>query len=389
MRGTRDRGTPATLRAPGTQKQADGMLEQTLIEAAMERALAIAPRGPEHDANPRVGCVLLDPAGRIIAEGWHRGAGTPHAEVDALSRIPAEWRERLPEVTAVVTLEPCNHTGRTGPCAVALAESGIGSVAYALADPGQSSAGGSETLRAAGVDVRGGVLAGAARTLLAGWLARQADPAPRTAATPRPHVTVKWAQTLDGRAAAADGSSQWITGADARGDVHRRRAEADAILVGTGTLLADDPALTARAETGGLLVPAAEQPVPVVMGHREIPATSALMRHPALAPHGLDAPLRIPGDDLAAELTELHARGVRRLFVEGGPTVASAFLAAGLVDEVLVYVAPALLGGPRLAVGDLGIASMAGIARLRITHTAQLGADLLIKATVIPAEEGN
>ncbi|SJN13461.1 Diaminohydroxyphosphoribosylaminopyrimidine deaminase / 5-amino-6-(5-phosphoribosylamino)uracil reductase [Leucobacter sp. 7(1)] len=369
------------------------MLEQTLIESAMERAVTLAARGPEFDDNPRVGCVLLDPEGRILSEGWHRGAGTPHAEIDALSRVPAEWQSRLSEVTAVVTLEPCNHTGRTGPCAVALAERGIGAVAYALADPGQASSGGADTLRRAGVDVQGGFLAGPARALLTGWLARReaaaGSGAPRSAAAPRPRVTVKWAQTLDGRAAAADGSSQWITGADARGDVHRRRAEADAILVGTGTLLADDPALTARAETGGLLVPAAEQPVPVVMGHRAIPADARILHHPALAAHDLKLPLRIAGDDLAADLATLHAHGVRHLFVEGGPTVASAFLAAGLVDEVLVYIAPALLGGPRLALGDLGIPSIADISRLRVTHTAQLGADLLIKATVVPAQKGN
>lgn len=164
--------------------------------------------------------------------------------------------------------------------------------------------------------------------------------------------------------------------------MHRRRAEADAILVGTGTLIADDPALTSRAEHGGLLVPAEEQPIPVVLGHRPVPPGARVMQHPALAAHGLDAPLTLSGDDLAADLAALHARGVRRLFVEGGPTVASALIAAGLVDEVLVYLAPALLGGPRLALGDLGIADMTGIERLRISRTAQLGADLLIKATL-------
>ncbi|QIK64770.1 bifunctional diaminohydroxyphosphoribosylaminopyrimidine deaminase/5-amino-6-(5-phosphoribosylamino)uracil reductase RibD [Leucobacter viscericola] len=360
----------------------------------MRRALAIARRGPADNANPQVGCVILDPSGCIIAEGWHRGSGTPHAEVDALSRVPAEWRERSRELTAVVTLEPCNHTGRTGPCAVALTEfgaGGIGAVVYALGDPGQASSGGAETLRNHGVSVTGGVLAGEAAALLGPWLARafpsqagSARPSESAQPTdsPRPHVTVKWAQTIDGRAAAADGSSQWITGADARADVHRRRAEADAILVGTGTLLADDPSLTARAESGGLLVPAAEQPIPVVIGHREIPADARLRQHPALAANGLGAPMQFSGEDLAGALTELHERGIQRLFVEGGPTVASALFAAGLVDEVLIYIAPSLLGGPRLALGDIGVASMAEIKQLRIVHTAQLGADLLIKAAV-------
>lgn len=369
------------------------MLEQTLIEDAMRRALTVSRRGPADDPNPQVGCVLLSPEGRIVAEGWHRGSGTPHAEIDALRQLPEAWRARSAELTAVVTLEPCNHTGRTGPCALALVDSGIGSVAYALADPGAEAGGGAETLRAAGVEVCGGVLPGEARAVLAPWLARQTAPAVERAAPPveraagealpRPHVTVKWAQTLDGRAAAADGSSKWITGVDARADVHRRRAEADAILVGTGTLIADGPALTARAEHGGLLVPAEEQPVPVVVGRRPIPHGARVREHPALAARGLDAPLRLTGDDLAADLAELHARGFRRLFVEGGPTVASALIATGLVDEVLVYLAPALLGGPRLALGDLGISGMGGIKRLRVSRTVQLGADLLIKAAIV------
>ncbi len=369
------------------------MLEQSLIEAGMHRALAIAVRGPEPDENPRVGCVLLDSAGRIVSEGWHRGAGTPHAEIDALSRVPAEWQERRSELTAVVTLEPCNHTGRTGPCAVALIDAGIGAVVYALGDPGNASSGGATTLRDAGVPVRGGVLATQARALLSGWLTRHAPSTPHTPGSaplaPRPRVTVKWAQTLDGRAAAADGSSQWITGPDARADVHQRRAAADAILVGTGTLLADDPALTARAPGGELLVAAARQPLPVVVGHRGIPAGARVNTHPALAAHGLAAPLQLAGDDLVADLADLAARGIRSVFVEGGPTVASALIAAGLVDEVLVYVAPALLGGPRLALTDLGIADMSGIARLTVTHTAQLGSDLLIQAAITPAREGN
>ncbi|WP_255572595.1 bifunctional diaminohydroxyphosphoribosylaminopyrimidine deaminase/5-amino-6-(5-phosphoribosylamino)uracil reductase RibD [Leucobacter tenebrionis] len=380
-------------------EQGIGMLEQVLLEDGMRRALAVSRRGPADDPNPQVGCVLLDPSGRIVAEGWHLGAGTPHAETAALAALPAEWRDRAGELTAVVTLEPCNHTGRTGPCALALIEAGIGAVAYALRDPGDASSGGAARLRAAGVEVRGGVLPGEARAVLGPWLARQGaavegsgsgSTAPPSVAapppSPRPHVTVKWAQTLDGRAAAADGSSRWITGVDARADVHRRRAEADAILVGTGTLIADDPALTSRAEHGGLLVPADEQPIPVVLGHRPVPEGALVMQHPALAAHGLTGPLRLAGDDLAADLATLHERGVRRLFVEGGPAVASALLAADLVDEVLIYLAPALLGGPKLALGDIGVTGIDGIRRLRISRTVQLGADLLIKAALAPSD---
>ncbi|MEJ6490657.1 bifunctional diaminohydroxyphosphoribosylaminopyrimidine deaminase/5-amino-6-(5-phosphoribosylamino)uracil reductase RibD [Leucobacter sp. USCH14] len=363
------------------------MLEQSLIEDGMRRGLAIARRGPSHTPNPQVGCVLLDPEGRVVAEGWHRGAGTPHAEVEALGHLLAEWHDRAAELTAVVTLEPCNHTGRTGPCAAALIAAGVGAVAYALSDPGQESSGGADTLRAAGVEVRGGVLDGEARALLAPWLEKQAgavpartgDPLPRPS---RPRVIVKWAQTLDGRAAATDGSSQWITGEGARADVHRRRARADAILVGTGTLLADDPALTARDAAGGLLVPPKEQPLPVVVGRREIPASARVRAHPALAAHGLSEPLRFTGADLAADLASLAEHGVRSVFVEGGPTVASALIAAGLADDVLVYVAPALLGGPRLAIGDLGIPDISGILRLSETRIERLGDDLLVIASL-------
>lgn len=360
------------------------MLGRETLETAMRRALELAARGPTDNPNPQVGCVILDPAGNIVAEGWHRGAGTPHAEVAALAALPDEWRTRANELTAVATLEPCNHTGRTGPCAVALSEARIGTVVYSVSDPGDASSGGAATLRAAGAEVLGGVLEPEGLELLASWLERQGAVSQKLS---RPRVTVKWAQTLDGRAAAADGSSQWITGPAARRDVHRRRAEAEAILVGTGTLIADDPALTARDEnaTDGLLVPAADQPIPVVLGRREIAASARINQHPALAAHGLDAPLHFDGSDLEAHLAALHERGVRSVFVEGGPTVASAFIAAGLADEVLVYVAPALLGGPRLAIGDLGIESMAGIRRLSIEGIEQLGDDLLIRATAATA----
>lgn len=394
------------------------MLARNTLEAAMQRALTVSLRGPARDRNPQVGCVILDREGRIVAEGWHRGAGTPHAEVDALTHLPAEWRNRGSELTAVVTLEPCNHQGRTGPCSQALVDAGIGAAAYAVSDPGEQSGGGAAALRAAGLEVESGILVAEARRVLGPWLRRQdrtrdsdAHPAgaggagessdtqpsahqpnidslgaPSPTTSPRPHVTVKWAQTLDGRAAAADGTSQWITGEDARADVHRRRAEADAILVGTGTLLADDPALTARAETGGLLVPANEQPLPIVLGRREIPTDARVRQHPALAARGQQEVTRLTGDNLAADLADLHSRGIERLFVEGGPAVASSFIAAGLVDDVLIYVAPALLGGPMLALSDIGIDTITDMQRLRITHVAQLGADLLIKAQLAPRQ---
>jgi len=364
------------------------LLNRDVLEGAMRRAIDLARRGPVDDENPRVGCVLLAPNGDVVAEGWHLGAGTPHAEIVALETLPTAWRGRSRELTAVVTLEPCNHFGRTGPCAAALAEAELGAVVYSLPDPGADSAGGADTLRRAGVRVLGGVLEAEGRELLRPWLERQA--ADRGARHQRPFVTVKWAQTLDGRAAAADGSSQWITGPEARSDVHRRRAQADAILVGTGTLYADDPALTARTPDGALLVPWNEQPVPVVLGHRRIPKGARVLSHPALQdPNGITTPILLTGDDLAADVRTLRRAGVNRLFVEGGPTVASAFLRAGLVDEVLVYIAPALLGGPRLAIGDLGIESMSGITRLRVSQTLALGDDLLYIAAPVRATAGS
>jgi diaminohydroxyphosphoribosylaminopyrimidine deaminase/5-amino-6-(5-phosphoribosylamino)uracil reductase len=332
----------------------------------MRRALELATRGPATGVNPRVGCVILAPDGTPLAEGWHRGAGTAHAEVDALATLPPEAARGA---TAVVTLEPCNHTGRTGPCAVALIDAGIARVIYAVADPGEHSAGGAERLRAGGIQVETGVLTDDATRLIEDWLT--------AARLRRPFVTLKWAASLDGRAAASDGSSQWITGPAARADVHRRRATADAILIGTGTALADDPALTARDEDGQLL-PA--QPLPVVVGRRPIPADAEVRRHP-------HPPLFHPGHDLPGLLHDLRERGIRRAFVEGGPTLASAFVAAGLVDEYLIYLAPTLLGGDRLALGDIGVATIGEQRRLQLAAVDRLGDDLLLIARPAPKVE--
>ena len=338
-------------------------LDATRVEAAMRRALSLAEHGPAVGENPQVGCVLLDASGDIVAEGWHRGAGTPHAEVDALSKVAD-----ASGLTAVVTLEPCNHTGRTGPCALALIEAGVARVVFAVADPGEVAGGGAERLRAAGIAVEQGVLAAEAEELLRPWLT--------SARLGRPFVTVKWASTLDGRAAAADGTSQWITGTAARQRVHEQRARHDAIAVGTGTVLADDPSLTARGDAGELL---AHQPVPVVFGATPVPADAALRRHPA----GL---IEVGHRDLVAALDELAGRGIRRLYVEGGPTLASAFLRAGLADEVLIYLAPMLLGGPRTALDELGVTTMSEALRLSIHAIERLGDDLLVTCRPRPRD---
>ncbi|MEY2848732.1 MAG: bifunctional diaminohydroxyphosphoribosylaminopyrimidine [Actinomycetota bacterium] len=333
------------------------------VDVAMDRALDLAARGPATGANPRVGCVLLSPTGDVIAEGWHRGVGTPHAEVDALTRLASvRGTDVARGATAVVSLEPCDHTGRTGPCSQALIDAGVARVIYTVDDPGRTSGGGAARLRAAGVEVVAGIRAEAAEAFLRVWLT--------SARLGRPFVTVKWASTLDGRAAASDGSSQWITGGAARWDVHARRRLADAIAVGTGTVLTDDPRLTARGDDDSS---GAVQPVPVVIGRRAIPPEARVRAHP----RGL---IETGTRDIDAVLRELDGRGIRHLFVEGGPTLASAFVAAGLVDEYLVYLAPALLGGPGLALGDIGVDTIADARRLAIDSVDRLGDDLLVVA---------
>jgi diaminohydroxyphosphoribosylaminopyrimidine deaminase/5-amino-6-(5-phosphoribosylamino)uracil reductase len=326
----------------------------------MRRALTLAARGPAVGANPQVGCVLVNEAGEIVAEGWHRGAGTAHAEVDALSKVAS-----AEGLTAIVTLEPCNHTGRTGPCSVALIEAGVAGVVYSIADPNPQAGGGAERLRDAGVAVQSGTLANETEALLHPWLT--------AVRMQRPFVTVKWASSLDGRAAAADGTSQWITGTAARQHVHERRALADAIVVGTGTVLADDPSLTARGDGGELME---HQPIPVVIGERPIPVDAKLRSHPA----GL---IETASRDLRTVLDDLYARDIRRVFVEGGPTVASAFIAENLADELLVYLAPTLIGGPKVAIDDLGVTTIGDQRRLEITAVQRLGDDLLITARSI------
>lgn len=348
---------------------------------AMRRALEIAQRGPR-GINPQVGAVILSPDGEILTEGWHRGAGTAHAEVDALSHLaPGATRG----ATAVVTLEPCNHTGRTGPCSEALIAAGVARVVYALDDPGDASSGGGARLRDAGVEVASGVLADDAAALLSSWLTVQR--------LGRPHITVKWAQSLDGRAAAADGTSQWITGPAARADVHLRRSAADAIVVGTGTVLADDPALTARRPDGSLY---ADQPLPVVLGQRAIPDDALVLRHPRTVLHrdgndlfgeNGDPFAGIDGPHEPSLLVQLRDLGVQSVFVEGGPTIASAFIRAGLADELLVYIAPTLLGGDRLAVGDVGVGTIGAQRRLAVASVTHLGDDLLVVAH--PVSEGD
>lgn len=338
--------------------------------AAMARALELAALGPDHGPNPQVGCVLLAPDGRVLAEGHHRGAGTPHAEADALAAAAATG-EDLHGATAVVTLEPCAHTGRTPPCAQALLAAGVTRVVVGARDPNPAAAGGSALLREAGVDVVTGVAAADSERLNRRWL--------HAVRTGRPFVTLKWASTLDGRAAAADGTSRWITGPQARADVHARRAGADAVLVGTGTALADDPWLTTRRPgPDGEPVLSDDQPLRVVLGTRDLPQDARVLDDAAPT-------LQLRTHDVTAALAELAGHEVRHLWVEGGPTVAAAFLRAGAVDEIVTYLAPAVLGAGPAAVGDLGVRTIAGTLRFHLADVALLGGDVVLVATPGPS----
>jgi diaminohydroxyphosphoribosylaminopyrimidine deaminase/5-amino-6-(5-phosphoribosylamino)uracil reductase len=333
-------------------------------QAAMSRALELAatpgvPLGP----NPRVGCVLLDAEGRTIAEGHHRGAGTPHAEADAL----AQAGDRARGATAVVTLEPCNHTGRTGPCADALVAAGVRRVVFAQPDPNPDAAGGATTLTSAGIDVESGLLAVESGLLNRFWTFGLEHG--------RPFVTWKFATTLDGRSAAADGTSRWVSSPAARLDTHRLRATCDVMLVGTNTIAVDDPLLTVRDEQDR---PLAHQPLRAVMGERDLDPERRVFNGDTESVH-----LRTRDPEQA--LAELHALGRRHVFLEGGPTLAAAFLRAGLVDEIVTYVAPMLLGAGRSAVGDLGITTIADALRPRVTDITVLeGEEPNVRLTLTP-----
>jgi diaminohydroxyphosphoribosylaminopyrimidine deaminase / 5-amino-6-(5-phosphoribosylamino)uracil reductase len=328
--------------------------------ALMRRGLELAARGPAGDPNPRVGAVIVDLHGTVVGEGFHRGAGTPHAEVIALRQAGAAARGG----TAVVTLEPCAHTGRTGPCALALIEAGVARVVFAQSDPTPSARGGSALLEAAGIGTTAGVLAQESQALNDAWTF--------SVAAGRPKVTWKFAATLDGRCAAADGSSRWITGPAARADVHQLRARCDAILVGTGTVIADDPALSVRGPDGSTT---GRQPLRVVMGMRPIPKTARMLDAGPPA-------LQLATHDPAQALKALTEKEIHHVWLEGGPTVAAAFLEAGLVDEVISYLAPTLLGSGPSAVGDLGIRTIDQALRLTPREVTTIGADIRIRATI-------
>ena len=407
---------------------------------AMRRAIALAARGlGTTHPNPVVGCVLLDPTGAIVGEGFHARAGGPHAEVVALR----DAGERARGATAVVTLEPCNHTGRTGPCAHALIEAGVRRVVIAVDDPTRPAGGGTATLRAAGVEVVTGVLRDEAEQGNVVWLT--------AVRRGRPYLIWKFAATLDGHSAAADGTSKWITSAEARADVHRLRGTVDAIIAGVGTVLADDAHLTVRDPDGRLaagepgvglgrmgagpgsptsravlgnagagaslgnagagaglgnagagaglgnagtgaglgsadVAGAVRQPLRVVVDSSGRTPEKARVRDDA-APTWIATVAAVGSGpdgrtDLNALMAALFDRGVRSALLEGGPTLAGAFLAAGLVDRVTGYVAPKLLGAGATALAAAGVTTIGEVIDLDLTDVTRIGPDLRLTATL-------
>jgi diaminohydroxyphosphoribosylaminopyrimidine deaminase / 5-amino-6-(5-phosphoribosylamino)uracil reductase len=363
----------------------------------MQQALALARRGLYTSApNPRVGCVLVA-QGAVVGEGFHVKAGEPHAERNALFAAGEGARG----ATCYVTLEPCSHTGRTGPCADALIDAGVGRVVAAMQDPHSKVAGqGFAKLRAAGIKVDVGLLEDEARALNVGFIRRME--------TGRPYVRIKLAMSLDGRTAMASGESKWITGAAAREDVQHWRACSSAIISGIGTVLADDPSLTVRPQSWqALTYPdlAVRQPVRVILdqnlktpvvsklldeagktllvsGHH-VSATEGAERINALTERGAEI-IRLPssgsGIDLVALLDELGRRECNEVLVEAGPTLAAAFVREGLFDELLIYMAPTLLGSSARALLAMPeLEKMSEQIRLSLFDCVPVGDDLRLR----------
>lgn len=359
-------------------------------EAYVERALALAELGRGLvSPNPMVGAVLVR-EGRIVGEGHHEGAGLPHAEVLAIREAGPEARG----ATLYVNLEPCDHQGRTDPCTEAIIEAGVARVVAAMRDPNPIVDGrGFARLRAAGIEVREGVLREEAERLNEAFA--------KHVRTGLPFVTWKMAASLDGKVASRDGTSRWITGAEARADVHRLRAASDAIVVGAGTALADDPSLTVR-------MPGYRGAPPLrvlVDGRGRVPpsgdlfsgeaptlvATTALApeeRRSAWAAAGAEVLVyeaeagRVP---VARLLEDLGKRDVQSVLLEGGPTLAWSAVQEGVVDRVIVYLAPKLIGGTEAptVLGGRGFAPIRNALRLRVRAFDRVGEDLKVEALVM------
>jgi diaminohydroxyphosphoribosylaminopyrimidine deaminase/5-amino-6-(5-phosphoribosylamino)uracil reductase len=347
------------------------MASQTEV-AAMGRAVELAARGMGTTSpNPVVGCVILDAEGAVVGEGFHAYAGGPHAEIVAL----AGAGDRAQGGTVVVTLEPCDHVGVTGPCSRALIQAGVARVVIAVTDPDTHAAGGAQTLRDAGVEVEIGVRGAEAEATNIAWLT--------AVRRRRPYLIWKYAATLDGRSAAADGTSMWISSEAARMDVHAHRSTVDAVIVGVGTVLADDPQLTARNLRDGSL--AIRQPLRVVVDSDGRTPPDARVRD-SVAPTWIVTAEELGGPDakevdLGELLTRLYDRDVRAALLEGGPRLAGAFLRRGLVDRVVGYLAPKLLGAGPTALVDAGVDTVADAIELELVDITRIGPDLRFTAT--------
>jgi diaminohydroxyphosphoribosylaminopyrimidine deaminase/5-amino-6-(5-phosphoribosylamino)uracil reductase len=346
----------------------------------MQRALQLAALGAGRTSpNPLVGCVVLDEQGQLVGEGFHARAGGPHAEVQALRQAG----ERARGGTAVVTLEPCCHHGRTPPCSEALLAAGIARVVVAMDDPDPRVAGGGlDQLQRAGVEVIRGVGSAEAQDLNRAFLHR--------VQSGRPLGLLKWAMSLDGRTALPNGSSQWISGPEARSWVHRLRAGCDAVIVGGGTVRRDDPLLTSRGQRN-------PEPLRVVLSRSlELPRQAQLWRQieaPTLVAHGPEAAaaprqwldqadverLELPRCEPAALLEALAARGCNQVLWECGPALAAAALRQGCVQRIAAVVAPKLLGGDaaRTPLGELGLVDVNQAETWCLEGLEQLGTDLV------------
>jgi diaminohydroxyphosphoribosylaminopyrimidine deaminase/5-amino-6-(5-phosphoribosylamino)uracil reductase len=353
----------------------------------MARALSLAEKGLYTTTpNPRVGCVIVND-GRIVGEGWHEKAGGPHAEIAALRDAESRGHD-VRGATVYVTLEPCNHVGRTMACTEALVAAGVTRIVAAMTDPNPSAGGGAGRLRAAGIRVDIGLHEREAGALNPGFIARMTRG--------RPYVRIKVAGTLDGRTADADGRSQWITGEVARNDGHAWRARACAVLTGIGTVQADNPRLTVRA------VATPRQPLRIVVDrHADTPREAKVLQDGALVvtagPRNAAWPdsvehLALPDAngrvDLNAMLAHFARRELNEIHVEAGARLNGALLEAGLVDEILAYVAPSLLGDPARGIAQFHEGrNLEMRLRLAFESVDRLGDDLRVRARVVsPAE---